>query len=536
MHTSVADQNTKRPCKPVSPAPHERPGEFPAAAGLPVRTLSSALWVDQLVLITAIIVAAVALWRVQMVVRWNLASPYDLVFESPNLASINALRSGLNIYDPAVFNAPPFVFTLYTPLYHLICAALPSSANAFLTGRWVALVFMVLAVVGICRAARPRPWPIILLALSLFCLLHPVTANAGFLKNDAVALFFSVLAMLVLRNRRGNHLRLAGAALCCVLALAAKQVFVAASAACFVSLLIHQPRRDAFRFGLYYVLFAALSAAVAQIAWGNGFWFCALAAPQMPFDLAQFTAQWALMLKQPTFVLLNVFVITGVVVSFFQRQGKQLAANPFFLYFAFAEAILFATVGKPGSSTNYFIESSLAATFLLVSIGPSLSVQNFSKVAVTGLCLGAVVLEMASAKPREFAFMDAGFIAWRTQFHQRLGANAESIAAGAKPLRTLNLATASTFYDWPGETSVTDPYLYFLLWDRGVLSPEPLVRALRSQFYDVVVFRNDGVWMTSAHTDGVGVILRAVRDSYQLARSDAGFDYWTRLPLERRGQ
>jgi len=40
--------------------------------------------------------------------------------------------------------------------------------------------------------------------------------------------------------------------------------------------------------------------------------------------------------------------------------------------------------------------------------------------------------------------------------------------------------------------------------------------------------------MTSAHTDGVGVILRAVRDSYQLARSDVGFDYWTRIPPERR--
>jgi len=144
-------------------------------------------------------------------------------------------------------------------------------------------------------------------------------------------------------------------------------------------------------------------------------------------------------------VLLNVFVITGVAVSFFQRQGKQLAANPFFLYFAFAEAILFATVGRPGSSTNYFIESSLAAIFLIVSIIPSLSVQNFPKLAVGGLCLGAAVWEMASAKPREFAFMDARFVAWRMQFHQRLVANAESLAAEAKPLRTLISPRHQTF-------------------------------------------------------------------------------------------
>src|SRR6185369_5484487 len=153
---------------------------------------------------------------------------------------------------------------------------------------------------------------IILLALGLFCLLHPVSANAGFLKNDAVALFFSVLALLVLRDHGGNPIRLTGAALCCVLAVAAKQVFIAASAACFFSLLFQQPRRNAFRFGLCFLLFATLGASVAQIVWGSGFWFCVLAAPQMPFDLTQFTSQWALMLGQPTFVLLNAFVITAV--------------------------------------------------------------------------------------------------------------------------------------------------------------------------------------------------------------------------------
>ena len=59
-----------------------------------------------------------ALWRVQTVVRWQLNSPFDLVFEGPNLATIQALGQGVNVYHPDFFNAPPFVFTLYTPLYH----------------------------------------------------------------------------------------------------------------------------------------------------------------------------------------------------------------------------------------------------------------------------------------------------------------------------------------------------------------------------------------------------------------------------------
>src|SRR5207248_6379023 len=110
-----------------------------------------------------------------------LRAPFDLVFESPNLATIKSLGNGINVYDPSFFNGPPFIFTLYTPLYHLICAAMPmSAANPFLVGRLVALVFMLLAILGVLWVARPRNWPVIFLAVGLFCLLHPVTANAAF--------------------------------------------------------------------------------------------------------------------------------------------------------------------------------------------------------------------------------------------------------------------------------------------------------------------------------------------------------------------
>src|SRR6267154_2385883 len=93
-------------------------------------------WLHRLFLGTAIVVFASALWRLQTVVRWHLASSFDLVFESPNLATIKALRQGLNVYDPSLFNSPPFTFTLYTPLYHLICAVMPMNrASPFLAGR-----------------------------------------------------------------------------------------------------------------------------------------------------------------------------------------------------------------------------------------------------------------------------------------------------------------------------------------------------------------------------------------------------------------
>ena len=493
-----------------------QPEATPAARG----------WQQRILIAVVIITAAIALWRIQMVVRWQLSSPFDLVFESPNLATITALRHGVNVYHPSVFDGPPFVFTLYTPLYHLMCAALPTSAtNPFLAGRLVALAFMVSALLGILWVRKPRNWAWIVLAGSLFLLLHPVSSNLAFLKNDGTALFFSALAILIISKAPRTHLRLANAALCCVLAIASKQIFVAASATCFVYLFLNQ-RREALRFAGYYAVLAALATMVAQVAWGNGFWWCVFHAPKMPFSADQFIAQWKLMLRQPVFLLLFAASIATIVRHMVQRRGRELLANPFFLYFLFSAAVLLLTVGKPGSSTNYFIEWSLAGIFWLVSILPSSLPLRMNQILVPGLCLAVALCELATAKTRDFALGDPEFIAARRQLHEALIKEAESLAPGAKPLRVLNLAGASTFFDWPGQTSVNDPYLYTLLWERGILKPDSMIRELRSQRYHFVVFRSDAILVPADRGDGMAQIMKALQESYRRAGYGVFLQYW----------
>src|SRR5262245_16847989 len=102
MHTSVPERDTKGVGESSSDAAQASLGEALTADGVPSQPRPSRSWIDWILLVGAVVVAAVGFWRLQMVVRWNLASPYDLVFESPNLASINGLRNGLKIYDPAV--------------------------------------------------------------------------------------------------------------------------------------------------------------------------------------------------------------------------------------------------------------------------------------------------------------------------------------------------------------------------------------------------------------------------------------------------
>jgi hypothetical protein len=108
-------------------------------------------------------IALAFLVRLSTVTARQLWFPYDLVFESPNPTSIELVRAGENPYDPAIYAAPPFLLTMYTPLYHYLVAAHPE--NPFLTGRWVACISMLTAacalhllVVDRRQAARLLAW------------------------------------------------------------------------------------------------------------------------------------------------------------------------------------------------------------------------------------------------------------------------------------------------------------------------------------------------------------------------------------------
>jgi hypothetical protein len=51
-------------------------------------------------------IALAFLVRLSTVAIEQLGFPYDLVFEGPNLTSIELVRAGQNPYDPAIYAAP----------------------------------------------------------------------------------------------------------------------------------------------------------------------------------------------------------------------------------------------------------------------------------------------------------------------------------------------------------------------------------------------------------------------------------------------
>ncbi len=168
---------------------------------------------------TVLVVAAVLL-RLGLVSADHLACPSDLLYESPNLATIQQLQAGRPIYSHRVYDDTPFTLTMYTPLYHTIMSWLPASVERpFLTGRIVSMTCMLAAAGLLFVEARPgRSWLLPLIAVGAFFCMRPIVSNTAYLRHDPLGLLLSASAVLVIAHRGRT---LGGVALAGVLAAAA---------------------------------------------------------------------------------------------------------------------------------------------------------------------------------------------------------------------------------------------------------------------------------------------------------------------------
>ena len=153
--------------------------------------------------------------RLVPVVRDHLAATFDLMSEGPHMSTVKALERGDDIYDPRSFLDLPFYMTPYTPLYHVVVAALPQRAgNPFFTGRVVATVCMLTAAASLLFVAGRGQLPTALIALAAFFLIRAVTDNTAYLRSDALALCLSVWAVALVMRARSARAAAAVGALC----------------------------------------------------------------------------------------------------------------------------------------------------------------------------------------------------------------------------------------------------------------------------------------------------------------------------------
>jgi len=134
--------------------------------------------------VCALIVAVIAVDRMVSVSRAQLAAPYDLASEGPQLASIEVIRSGLNPYSLEVFDDYPFVLTFYTPLFYYVVNAFAGQSPPVFAARVTSLTCMIAAGLFPILLSLRRSLITGALASAVFFLFWPVTINAAFAKID----------------------------------------------------------------------------------------------------------------------------------------------------------------------------------------------------------------------------------------------------------------------------------------------------------------------------------------------------------------
>jgi hypothetical protein len=478
-----------------------------------------------------------AAYRLVPIIRDQLVAPFDLISEGPHLEGIKAIREGFNIYAPESYQGPPFHIIPYVPLFYVLVAALPADpGNPFFTGRMCSMLFMFASAASLFAVARPREWiGIPLVALACFFLIRPVVGNTAYLRSDEAGLFFSVAAVMTVANGVTRR-RAVSAALLCAVAIACKQSFIAASATCFLYLLLWD-RRLAVVFALATAGFVAVLATVATAYWGRGFWFCVfLPATYYPRDWPSFFDHWNDMWKQPVFTFIAATLGVVSLAALIRRRITFFTATPYFLYVVVSVLVQQIPLSGIGASNHYFFEPVLATLLWLVWSSTQIAPDALfdwklaGMLAVLGLC---TIAELRDPNSAEYRYTTA--TATAEHVRNRAWVIDQMNRRGIRHGELLNLKHSPVTSDYPGRVNVDDPYLFFVLWETGGLSTEPLLRAIAEHHFDAAIVAPTLVNAEGQTADNpVQNVIRALFRDYELAIHGVDVNVLTPRPSARQ--
>jgi hypothetical protein len=473
-------------------------------------------------LLVAALVCLIALARLVLVSKDQLASPFDLMYESPNLGTVRVIESGRSPYDPVVYAGSSFTLTPYTPLYFYALAALPEApARPFLVARLLSLASIVLC--ALVLAVWSRRATAALLAVGLFLLAWPVTAYASYLRMDPPALALSALCLLALHRPTARRVELA--AVLAVLAVATKQTFVAAGLAGALQLWVLD-RRLALRFLAVALASGAALAALATLLWGRGFWFSIFVLRSSPVRLQTLWAQAQVQLVAPIFVLLLLAAAATALPALRREGAAALRRSPALAYLLASTAVLLATLGKEGSSSVYFLELALALPLWLTDPDAAPLAAPRLRGAFLALLLAALALDLGTWEQHRSVH---GF---EPNSEERPGPYYAAVRgrlaeAGFAAPRLLNLGPPRFAYAIADDICMNDVSTYDQAYEQGALDPAPLLEAIRARAFDVVAVTR---FARAASAEGrpMKAAIDAVRESYRLLWTDSVASYFGR--------
>jgi len=419
-----------------------------------------------LVLAVAVTVGQSLLHQVGMQMQLNYVEGF-IVDDALRVARGEALYS-----DP---RQPPFVVSVYTPLYPMLLATLIGTGlDGFLAGRLLTLAAVLCSALVIGASGVRRTGTVAVVAALLF-LLDPLQFPWSIVvRPDALAVLLSVVSVVIV-GKGGERRAVWRAVPLLVAAVFTKQSAIAAPAAVLVTLLVRRPRAG-------WLFAAALGGAVAailaaaQIATSGQFLFHTVAANANPFEIGRVASLWTAFLRghAPEAVVLLLLLA---------RAGWQRNMSVFSLYAAFAWVVAIGA-GKVGSDFNYFVEPIAALALLAAHEFPTALVRRYPRVhawSSVALLVGVAILGGTR-------------LAWQVHVREDIsGASVVSreILAMVASVDGVVVSDDAGVVVRSGKRVFFQPFVMTQLAEAGLWDQAPFLEALRSGAVRLLIVQTD---------------------------------------------
>ncbi len=323
--------------------------------------------------------------------------------EGVNFASVERLADGglRALYPAHPELSRPYLISPYTPLFYLEWAALRGLLrlpDSLTPGRLVALLALVACAV-LLRALIRRSVGLDAVALlfSLAALASPfVIESAAIGITDVAGLAWSLLGLYLVGIGATAGRTIRPAIVPFALALLTKQSLAAGLLAATASLLLRGRRREAAELCGGALALALAAGAALDLVTAGGLGAATVGGLAQPVRWTQFAFLTPYLLKSWLVWPLAALSLAGLSTARSVSGWPRLA----FLYGASAVGLALATIGKVGSSTNYFIEPMLALSWT-AAVGFERLARIAPRLATTALVLLTAAALTAGPSLRE---------------------------------------------------------------------------------------------------------------------------------------
>jgi hypothetical protein len=351
-----------------------------------------------LALLAALILAEILLYLGRFYAALGSDLPID--YEGPTYYGVRLLASGGNIYDASTLNQPPFMVTIYMPLYYALCAIFQNMLDLS-TGLKACRAISILSlfasgyfsyrIFALSNLGRMRS----VLGLIVFFNFFALWIWSNYCRVDMLATALCLFALerflsFDKSKQESGSIRylfksILLPALICIAAVFTKQSSIVVAFSILVYLLWSRKWRETFVFSLAFGAGCGLLTVILQVITGGGFLQHLKFASKMPFD-------WTMMMDHLCWIgldWLKILIICAscLVLTIFGKRVKEENSNiSEKSYFALSLPFLFSTaiftlytLGTQYPNTNHAILFYFVLVFVFLQISSQFKQRHDNK-------------------------------------------------------------------------------------------------------------------------------------------------------------